>query len=57
MKLLKTASPGLIGLCFFGVGLSCMTLGTCSSPTPTATASKLEVEAAQVEPELLLSAK
>jgi len=57
MKLFRATSPGLIGLCFFGVGLSCMTLGTCSAPSPTATASNQEMEAAPAEPELLLSAK
>jgi hypothetical protein len=36
MKALHAISPGFISLGFFAVGLSCMTLGTCSGPASTA---------------------
>lgn len=56
MKILKLLSPGFLSLGFVAVGLSCMTLGTCSAPSPAATAFHHEEEPAQ-EPESLLSAK
>jgi hypothetical protein len=48
MKALHVISPGFISLGFFAMGLSCMTLGTCSSPASTA---KLEAAASSQEPE------
>jgi hypothetical protein len=49
MKLLQFVSPGFLSLGFFAVGLSCMTLGTCSGATATA---KLGAAASGEEPEV-----